>query len=369
MRFLFIESPFNTDASLEITATEVKILSVLAVVAIAVFLIGLISPALVGWTLRTFVSQESGDFYQSILKPSRWLISIVLFLITVDLIVIVLDLPEFTEVGVSLILSILGAWLGTRLFRKFIDDYLVNIVFQRGGKVNELIIVSRFVVNTAIILGAIIIFCETHEINIFGLIASLGIGGLAIAFAAQKTLEQILGGIVLYVDRPFSIEDYISLNDGTFGKVESIGLRSTRIRTTGKGTVVIVPNNAITQMTVENYTGAKKVMAILVLNFYRILPENERALIRRVIVESTGDIYGVDDRNTDVSYRDLQTDEWKRTQAQITFFILGSGESSMELRRQILDIASRKLATRLQTYGIEFDVEEPTIYVDSPITI
>jgi MscS family membrane protein len=123
-------------------------------------------------------------------------------------------------------------------------------------------------------------------------------------------------------------------------------------------------------MTIENFTGAKKVMAIIYLNFYQIIPDEERALIQQTIVESTTDIFGIDSRNTDVTYRDV-TDKngKKRTQSQITFFILGSGEVSMELRRQVLGLANKNINQKLQEYGISFDIEEPTIYVDSPITI
>lgn len=102
-----------------------------------------------------------------------------------------------------------------------------------------------------------------------------------------------MGGIVLYLDRPFVIDDYIGLPDGTFGRVESIGLRSTRIRTSGKGTVMIVPNSSLTQVNIENFTGAKKVMSILYLTFYRMLSSEDRALIRQVILDSTNGILGL----------------------------------------------------------------------------
>lgn len=70
--------------------------------------------------------------------------------------------------------------------------------------------------------------------------------GVAVAFAAQNTLSKLLGGIVLYIDRPFVVDDYIGLPDGTFGRVESIGLRSTKIRSSGKGTLIIISNNSLT---------------------------------------------------------------------------------------------------------------------------
>jgi MscS family membrane protein len=218
-----------------------------------------------------------------------------------------------------------------------------------------------------LVLSLVTLFAQTHRINIIGIFASLGVGGIAIAFSAQKVLEQLLGGVVIYIDRPFSVDDYIGLPDGTFGRVEAIGLRSTKIRTSGKGTLAVVPNSSLIQATVENFTGAKKVMAIVYLNLYRSVGEEEQALIRQVILESTQDIFGIDNRSTNIAFRNL--DEGRLTQVQATLFILGATGSSMDIRRQLLTIANQKMTERLKSYGISFDIEEPTVYVDSPITI
>ena len=198
----------------------------------------------------------------------------------------------------------------------------------------------------------------------------MGIGGLALAFASQEILEQMLAGIVLYLDRPFVIDDYIHLNDGTFGRVESIGWRSTKIRTSGKGSLIIIPNSVLTQVNIENLTGAKKVISLIYLTFYRAMSDEEKALIRQVIIESTQDIYGIDPRSTEVIFKSLVGDAQEDiTQAQVNFFILGSGEVSMDLRFQLLDIANQSITKQLKEYGIAFDIEERTINVDSPITI
>jgi MscS family membrane protein len=310
--------------------------------------------------------------WQRVIGPYRSLIVLVVLLFVAELLVLLVPRYSwypFLEVPTSLALISTVAWLGSRLFKQFFDAYLVDIVLKEGRKLNsELLILAKFSANAVILVIAVILFAQTHQINIFGLIASLGIGGLAVAFAAQKTLEQLLGGIVIYVDRPFVVDDYIGLPDGTFGKVESIGLRSTKIRTSGKGTLVVVPNSSLTQVNIENFTGAKKVMSILYLNLHQKILDDERALIRQVILESTNDIFGIDNRSTDVSFRPLPHNR-DRTQVQVTFFILGSGEVSMDLRRQLLDIATQNINQRLKEYGVAFDIEEPTIYVDSPITI
>ncbi|MGJ3250851.1 MAG: mechanosensitive ion channel family protein [Elainellaceae cyanobacterium] len=317
-------------------------------------------------------SSSKDSLLTRVIAPHRGLVILTVALLVIELGVLLVPRYSwypFLEVPISLALAIAISWLGSRLFKQFFDIYLRDAAMREGRKLNsEILILAKFSANAIIVIVTVILFAQTHDINVFGIIASLGIGGLAVAFAAQKTLEQFLGGIVIYVDRPFVIDDYIGLPDGTFGKVESIGLRSTKIRTSGKGTLMIVPNSALTQINIENFTGAKKVMSILYLNMHQKVPDEERALIRQVILESTKDIFGIDSRSSDVMFRPMPH-ERDRTQVQVTFFILGSGEVSMDLRRQLLDIATQSINQRLKEYGVAFDIEDPTIYVDSPITI
>lgn len=317
---------------------------------------------------------QATEVYRTIFEPyQNWLVTLA-GLSVFDLIFLALPTPSwlsFFEIPLSLAIGIIFIWLGFRLFNHLFDNYLLDAALQKGRKLTgEFIIVGKFVANAAIIIVVIFLFAQTHQINILGLVASLGIGGLAVAFASQEILEQILAGIVLYLDRPFVIDDYIHLTDGTFGRVESIGWRSTKIRTSGKGSLIIIPNSVLTQVNIENLTGAKKVISLIYLTFYRAMPDEERALIRQVIIESTQDIFGIDPRSTEVKFKSLVGDNQEAiTQAQVNFFILGSGEVSMDLRCQLLDVANQNITRQLKEYGIAFDIEERTINVDSPITI
>jgi MscS family membrane protein len=315
-------------------------------------------------------SSQVSKLYQILLQPNLQILGILLSLGALEFAALRFEVRPWLETPLSLALTVAIAWFLSQVAAQLFDVYLLDIVLRKGSKINELLNLGKLVSNLAIIIGAIFVFAQTHQVNLLGLLASLGIGGLAVAFAAQKTLEQILGGIVLYLDKPFTIDDYVGLPDGTFGRVESIGLRSTKIRCSGKGTLMIIPNGNLTQMTVENFTGGKKVMAILYLNFEQEIPEDERALIRQVIIRGTSDIFGIDSRNTDVTFKSIrEKGSTIKTQAQTTFFILGSGSVSMEIRRQVLDVANQKIAKQLKEYGVIFDIDEPTIYVDSPITI
>jgi MscS family membrane protein len=89
-------------------------------------------------------------------------------------------------------------------------------------------------------------------VNLAAALAGLGIGGLAVAFAAQKTLENLFGGFMIISDRPVRIGDMCKIGDVT-GSVVDIGLRSTRIRTQDR-TIVTIPNGQLATMNLENYT-------------------------------------------------------------------------------------------------------------------
>ncbi|MCW5317743.1 mechanosensitive ion channel [Nostoc sp. KVJ3] len=319
----------------------------------------------------SFVSPQIKKIYTLVIFPYQNWVKKSVYLILIDLVLLIVPLPnllKYIEIPIGLSTAIIVGWLCSRLFEKFLAFYLAESTLKQ--KINgELLVVANIIGDAVIVLIIIFIFAQTHHINVVALVTSLGIGGIAIAFAAKGLLEQLLGGIVIYIDRPFVIDDYIGLPDGTFGRVESIGLRSTKIRNSGKGTLTIVPNNSLTELSIENFTGGRKIVSLIYLTLYRELSENERALISQVILESTNDLYGIDARNTEVSFKDFVQNGIQMTQAQLKFFILGSGEMGMDMRRQLLDVAKENIMIKLSEYGIAFDLQEKPINIDAPISI
>ncbi len=90
------------------------------------------------------------------------------------------------------------------------------------------------------------------------LLAGLGIGGLAIALAAQKTVENLFGSVSIGVDQPFRVGDFVRIEDATMGDVEEIGLRSTRIRTMGR-TLVTFPNGKLADLKIETFAARDRI--------------------------------------------------------------------------------------------------------------
>jgi MscS family membrane protein len=349
--------------------------SLLVLTVSLAFLVFLAFPKVSQFLLERFASSQIAIAYQQIVEPSLSLIQIVWGLAIADILLLLvkpITKISFLEIILGLSVAIALCYLAYQLISRFFRFYVEETV-NKGRKLDaDFFLVSKILATLAIFFVVITIFAETHEIDIFGLLASIGIGGVAIAFAAQTILEQIIGGFVLFFDSPFALDDYIKLPDGTFGRVESIGLRLTKIRTSGKGTLVSVPNNSLAKENVENFTNAGKIMAIVDVKFPQGISVEEQSLIRQVIVAGTRDIWGIDPRSTAVNFSNANGngESALATRGQVSLFILSSGnEVSMELRHQLLDIASKKIAQKLTEYGVTYEIGQPRAYIDSPMSI
>ncbi|MBE9069968.1 mechanosensitive ion channel, partial [Leptolyngbya cf. ectocarpi LEGE 11479] len=259
-----------------------KILIFIVSVFIAIF-IGRYTPGFVRLAVNRFSKQQSSVIYETLIHPVHGafraagtftLISLSLTWLREDYSSLYSLLRPFVNLGV--IISV--AWLASRLFSQLLRVYGIDLIRRLGREVDELLLVLETVVNVMIGFIAVLAFAQSQDFNLIGLMASLGIGGLAIAFAAQKILEQLISTVVLYLDRPFVPGDYIrvSLNPhaaDVYGRIESIGLRSTKLRTSAKSTLVIIPNNTLANLDIENVTRGKKVMVMLYLDFERSLKE------------------------------------------------------------------------------------------------
>lgn len=108
-----------------------------------------------------------------------------------------------------------------------------------------------------IIIVGIVMVIDNLGYNIGGILATLGIGGAAFAFAAKDTIANIYGSIALALDRPFQVGDWIQVGSVVDGDVEEIGLRSTKVRTWPK-TVISIPNAVLANEMINNWSRMPK---------------------------------------------------------------------------------------------------------------
>jgi len=130
--------------------------------------------------------------------------------------------------------------------------------YERAPKlINKIISFSIYLVATLIALGH-------FDVEVTPVIATLGLGGLAIGLALQKTLSDFFSGIHIVSDRPIDVGDFIEIENGTLsGFVEDIGWRSTRIRTLPNN-LVIVPNSKLAEGIIVNASMPSKEMGVIV---------------------------------------------------------------------------------------------------------
>ena len=173
------------------------------------------------------------------------------------------------------------AWLCARIVDLVIGR--LHVVLQRKHQTfsySVLPLASRVLKLTILILMIAAILSDWGY-NTTTILAGLGVGGLAIALAAQKTIENLFGGVAVISDRPVSVGDLCRFGDRV-GTVEDIGLRSTRIRTLDR-TLVTIPNAEFSSMTLENLSKRDKIWFHFALNLRRdTTPDQVRTLLESI---------------------------------------------------------------------------------------
>lgn len=161
---------------------------------------------------------------------------------------------------------------------------------ERKGRSNteSLMLIGERVFNVILVLATILLILTTLGVNTTTALAGVGIGGVAIAFGAQRTVENLLGGISLITDRALAVGDMCRISDRQ-GTVEDITLRSVRLRTLDQ-TLLSIPAGIVSQSSVENFATRKKILAQTTLRLrYGTTAEQVRAVlegVRRLLREN-----------------------------------------------------------------------------------
>jgi MscS family membrane protein len=149
---------------------------------------------------------------------------------------------------------------------------------ERPSTRSVLMLLSR-IGKALVIIIAGIGFLSGIGLPVASLLAGLGIGGIALAFGAQKTVENLFGAVAIGVDRPFREGDFVKVEDNVLGTVETVGLRSTRIRTLDR-TIVTLPNGKLADMRVETFAVRDRIRFATVVGLvYGTTAEQLRAVL------------------------------------------------------------------------------------------
>ena len=173
-----------------------------------------------------------------------------------------LGLLSFLEGVASLSLVLTLTSTASKVFDALVTEVVLPLVEKtEGGADNYILPVLSKAVKGIIWTFGVIIGLDNIGFDITAMIAGLGIGGLALALAAQDSVKNIFAGIMIFVDKPFKVKERIQI-EGFDGVVEEVGLRSTRIRTLD-GRIVTIPNSTFTDNSVVNVTSQPALKIVL----------------------------------------------------------------------------------------------------------
>jgi MscS family membrane protein len=193
--------------------------------------------------------------------------------------------------GVQMLVTLSITWLFARLLEAFYREYLKPLADKTETDLDDqlLPIVSKGTRIAVWSLG-IIIALNNAGYNVGALLAGLGIGGLALAMAAKDTVSNFFGGVTIFTDQPFTINERVKV-EGFDGVIEEIGMRSTRLRTR-HGRLVTIPNSIFAATPVENVSREPSRRVDLNLGLtYDTTPEQMRealSIVENIIDEHPG---------------------------------------------------------------------------------
>ena len=253
-----------------------------------VMLLGLILLSFVTAYVVTFVIvkilQRNNRFNKKrlqkfIVGSLRFLIMILIFRSTFDLIAPSLTARALFEAKTMLIFAIYWVMLG-------IVDVIISRLADRmavNGQKDAVVLLKPAAtgIKLTIMLFAILMWMDNLGYEVSTVLAGLGVGGIAVALAAQKSLENLIGSITIYASQPVKVGDFCKFGTTT-GIVEEIGLRSTQLRTLSR-TVVHIPNAMFASDKIENLTQRDKILYRTRLRLsYEDTPEQVKQVLEKI---------------------------------------------------------------------------------------
>jgi MscS family membrane protein len=207
-----------------------------------------------------------------------------------------------------ILMLIYAAWiLGIVWFAISLWDGVCDTFTQRTSldtRAERLLVpVTRKLVRFVIVVAGAVIALGTFGVNVAGLLATVGIGGLAVALAAKNSVENVFGSLTILFDMPFALGDWVKINN-VEGIVEEINLRSTRIRTFDDS-IVTLPNSNLISSSVENFGARRARRQRIVFRVHYDTPPDRIERFLEVVRAHLHDHPQVDDRRTVVELNEM----------------------------------------------------------------
>lgn len=239
-------------------------------------------------------------------------------------------------------------------------DILVDVLARRAAKTetmldDSLVPLLRTAMRLFVTVVGVLFVLQNLDVNVSSLIAGLGLGGLAVALAAQDTVRNLLGGVTIFADKPFEVGDWVVV-DGVEGTVETVGFRSTRVRTF-YNSLVSVPNGNLTDSGIDNMGQRRwrRYKTTLGVGYHTTTDQMQAFVegIRAIIQANTGmrqDFYMVEFHGFGATSLDV-----------LVYCFIDADDWNEELRtRHVLNLDIMRLAESLQ---VDFAFPTQTLHI------
>ena len=234
---------------------------------------------LLGWLFRrkgTGLAQLWALFFTG---PARWLVILIVVKAGIEMIHPSIETRALIRAGT--VQTIVVAWLFMRVVDIILGYWNKKLIRNDREHAIVLLRPAATAIKIIIVMVATLVWLDNIGYKVSTLLAGLGIGGLAVALAAQKSIENLIGAATLYTAAPVRVGDFCRFGD-KLGTVEEIGLRSTRLRTLER-TIVSVPNAEFAAMQLENFADREKIRFSPKLHLrYGTKPEQIKQIITEI---------------------------------------------------------------------------------------
>ena len=215
----------------------------------------------------------------------------------------------------------------------------------------------RGLVNFAIWMLALVFMLDNMGVKISAVVAGLGIGGIAVALAAQAVLGDLFSYFVIFFDKPFEIGDFITVGDKV-GVIEHIGIKTTRIRALS-GEILVFSNSALTSTPLHNFKKMERRRVVFRLGMvYQTSSEKLKAipgLVREIIEKQQGITF---DRGHFAAYGAFSLD------FEFVYYVTGADYNNYMDIQQAINL---EIFERFEHSGLEFAYPTQTLFINKTV--
>ncbi len=330
---------------------------VAAVLAFLIFAVGEGLDWLLTQRLKSLDKKTLGNFYKSLLRCLESISHTFYSILGILIAVRTLDIPEKTSsllASITIALIIIQVIISGKELIRYLVMKVSNV--KEGDSANMTAVNGiMLIVNILLWTLGLLTIISNFGVNITTLATSLGVGGIAIAFALQNILEDLFSSFSIYFDKPFVIGDFIVTSNGHTGTVTKIGLKTTRIRAL-QGEEIVVSNKELTTSPIQNFKKLLERRVVFTIGTTYNTPNDKLKkvpdMIRKICEED--DLIRLDRANF-FQFADSSLN------FEVVIFIKDSNYNAYMSSREKMNL---RIKEEFEKEGIEFAFPTRTLYIE-----